>query len=346
MNPHSTFIRSGYLLLILLWLTGCDSQSPTPDPFDTGIWATIESTNGPAARHENAYVALGDRFYLLGGRGNRPVEVFDPGTQTWESRNAPPFQMHHFQAVPFEDKIYIIGAFTQSYPDEIPVENVYIYDPSTDVWTEGPEIPADRRRGSAGAVVHDGQIYVVCGIQNGHTDGHVPWLDRFDPKTGAWTRLADAPRARDHFQAVVIDGKLYTAAGRRTSLATNEVFQLTEAAIDVYDIETDSWTTLPSSANLPTLRAGTAAVAYMGSLVVLGGESVRRLPTDGETGPPSAHDEVEAYDPVAGVWTPLPPMIEGRHGTQAIVHNNRIYIAAGSRTLGGTEINSQEVYTP
>ena len=213
----------------------------------------------------------------------------------------------------------------------------------TNEWSEGPEIPADRRRGAAGVVVHDNQFYIVSGITNGHLDGHVTWLDRFNPATGEWTQLADAPRARDHFQAVVLDGKLYAAAGRRSSHATGEVFQLTEQAVDVYDFASDSWTTLPANANIPTERAGTAAVVFDDKVVVLGGESGRQIPGQ-EQNPPPAHTEVEAYNPATGAWETLAPMLEGRHGTQAIVHNNKIYIAAGSKTLGGNEINSHEVY--
>ncbi len=344
----SFFHKSIFFVFILAAGVGCDAdtQSEEPSPGESGAWQLVESANEPIQRHEHAYVAVGDRFYLVGGRGERPVQAFDPETQTWETLSAPPFQMHHFQAVAYDGKIYVMGAFTENFPDEDPIPNIYIYDPATDEWSVGPEIPEDRRRGAAGALVYNDQFYIVSGIQNGHTDGHVPWLDRYDPATGVWTRLADAPRSRDHFHAVAIDGKIYAAAGRRSSYATGEVFQLTEAAVDVYDIATDTWTTLPASAHIPTERAGTAAVAYLGNLVVMGGESGRRLPEDGDEGPPSAHDEVEMYDPTSGGWTSLPPMIQGRHGTQAIVYEDRIYIAAGSRTLGGNEINSHEVYTP
>ena len=340
-----SLLRSTLTILILsILISACDNNEPEDEPIDMGAWQTIQSTNQPQQRHENAYVAVGDLFYLLGGRGDRPVQVYDPETQSWETRASPPFQMHHFQAVAYEGKIYIMGAFTGGYPNETPIPNIYIYDPTNDNWEVGPEIPADRRRGSAGAVVHNDQFYIVGGIRNGHNDGYVPWLDRFDPDTGIWTPLADAPRARDHFQAAVIDGRLYAAGGRRTSLATNELFKLTEAIVDVYDFASNTWSSLPSSTNLPTQRAGTSTVAYRGNLVVLGGESERRLPEDGNTGPPTAHSEVEVYDPVSGMWASLPPMLEGRHGTQAIVYDDKIYIAAGSRTLGGNEINSQEVY--
>jgi N-acetylneuraminic acid mutarotase len=287
-------------------------------------------------RHENAYAKVGDRFYLIGGRGERPVQIYNPETGAWTTGATPPLNMHHFQAVAYDGKVYVLGAFNGNYPDETPIPNVYIYDPETDAWTKGPAIPEDRRRGAAGAVAHEGTIYLVGGIQNGHIDGQVRWLDAFNPETGTWEQLADAPRKRDHFQVAVADGKLYAVGGRRSSQATGEVFQLTIPEVDVYDVATNTWTPLPPSGDLPTERAGTTTVSVGGHIIVLGGESGSQEP---------AHAEVEALNPETGTWQTLAPMNTGRHGTQAIVHEGHLYIAAGSRTRGATEINSHERFT-
>lgn len=322
-------------MMLLLAVPACSAQESAVE--DQGQWTMLTPASDSAMhRHENAYVKVGDRFYLIGGRGERPVQIYDPTTRTWTTGATPPLSMHHFQAVSYDGKIYVLGAFNGNYPDETPIPNVYIYDPATDQWTEGPEIPADRRRGAAGAVAHEGTIYLVGGIQNGHIDGHVRWMDAFDPDTGTWTQLADAPRFRDHFQVAIVDGKLYAAGGRRSSQATGQVFQLTVPEVDVYDIATNTWSPLPPSGDLPTERAGTTTVAAGGHIIVLGGESGSQEP---------AHAEVEALDPETGTWQSLAPMNVGRHGTQAIVHDGHIYVAAGSRTRGATEINSQERFT-
>jgi hypothetical protein len=333
------------ILLALSVLPGY-SQSQTP-AWASGTWEIFQADDLPMQRHEHGYVEANGLFYLMGGRGDRPVQVFDPALQTWATRGLPPFQIHHFQPVEYDGKIYVMGAFTEGFPYEKPIPNIYIYDPVTDKWTKGPEIPENRRRGAAGLVVHNDDLYVVSGIQNGHADGHVTWFDRFDPKTGVWEILPDAPHARDHFQAVVIGGKLYAAGGRRSSYATGQSFELTIPEVDVYDFSAGTWTTLPSSANLPTERAGVTAMAYNGKLVVIGGESARGISTDaGNSERPPAHAEVEVFDPMTAQWFSMPPLRQGRHATQAIVYQDKIYIAAGSRTIGGTEINSQEVYTP
>jgi len=54
---------------------------------------------------------------------------------------------------------------------------------------------------------------------------------------------------------------------------------------------------------------------------------------------------VEALDVETGEWTDLPSLNQGRHGTQAIVYNGKIYIAAGSGNRGGgPELTSMEVF--
>lgn len=299
-------------------------------------WQTVEVTEEPLARHENAFAALDGKFYLIGGRNNKPISIYDPETKAWSDGATPPLEMHHFQALPFQDKIYVIGAFTGGYPHEEPIPDIYAYDPASDSWNKEGEIPADRQRGAAGLVTFEDKIYVVCGIQDGHWDGHTAWLDEYNPATQEWTKLSDAPRTRDHFHAAVINGKLYSAGGRNTSAKTDQSLDLTIGEVDVYDFEADKWETLDKP--LPTQRAGTAAVPYGESLIIIGGESSAQVP---------AHSEVEVYDVASQSWTSLPSLEQGRHGTQAVLYADTIFVAAGSGNRGGgPELTSMEQYSP
>lgn len=302
-----------------------------------GRWDVLEVNGQYVRRFESGYIGIGDRHYLVGGRQSpQPVEIFDVATRTWTTGAVSPVTMHHFQPVVYDGKIYVLGALTGSGRGEPPLPDVYIYDPATDAWEKGPAIPADRLRGGAGVAVHDGLIYLVAGHQLGHSSGHVPWLDSFDPRTGEWRQLADAPRPRDHFQAVVLDGKMYAAGGRRSAAAFGHALDLTTPEVDVYDFESGQWSTLPATANIPTERAGASTVLFNGQIVVIGGESEEDF---------RMHMDVEALDPVAMRWTTLAPMNHGRHGTGAIVHDGKIYVAAGSTRQGAGD-SIQEVFTP
>ena len=87
------------------------------------------------------------------------------------------------------------------------LDNIYIYNPINDSWTTGPAIPPAGIAGLTGAIAHKGKIYVVAGIVGSQsTSGiEVPWFDEFDPATGTWTQLEDAPRGRDHTQVAIIN---------------------------------------------------------------------------------------------------------------------------------------------
>ncbi|WP_347158799.1 malectin domain-containing carbohydrate-binding protein [Pontibacter chitinilyticus] len=309
----------------------------TPDQITaTGDWQTITPSSGtPVGREENAYVQVGSKFYLIGGRGIKPVQVYDPATKVWANKANTPMELHHFQAVAVDGLIYVIGAFTGSYPSETPVPNVYIYNPLTDKWYKGPVIPSARRRGSAGAVLRDGKIYLAGGIVNGHRSGFVNWFDVYDPRDNTWQTLPNAPRTRDHFQAGIIGNKLYLAGGRRTSYDTGQTFSLTVPEVDVYDFTSGSWATLPSSSNIPTQRAGAATVVLGEELLVIGGESTQ----------PAGHRETEALNVQTKAWRKLALLNQGRHGTQAIESNSGIYIVSGAGNQGGSPLlSSQESF--
>ena len=301
-----------------------------------GRWDFADSNDGSdyIPRDESSMGIAGDKIFLLGGRGAKETSVFDLKNKSWSVASKPPIEMHHFQTVNYNEKLYVLGAMTGNYPNEQPVPNVYIYNPEDDTWAEGPEIPEDRRRGGAGAVLYKDKIYLICGIVNGHTSGHVAWMDEFDPETGKWTKLPDAPRARDHFQAAVISDQLFSVGGRK-SMAPDHTFNNTIAEVDVYDFQKGTWYTLPEE--IPTMRAGTSTVALGRYVVIVGGES-----GSSET----AHIETEAYDTKKNKWVKMVSLIDGRHGTGAVVHKGKIYIAGGNGNRGaGLPIETMEVFT-
>jgi N-acetylneuraminic acid mutarotase len=327
MNKNPQFYLPLLVFLSLLLVSFYVKKDPPQ-------WNMVQTQNLPEPRHENAFVKVGEKFYLVGGRGVKAVESYDPKTKQWTKGAKPPLEMHHFQAVEYKGEVYVIGAFTGGFPHETPIPRIYIYNPKNDAWREGPEIPAGRRRGAAGVTVYQDKIYLVSGIVDGHYDGHVPWFDVFDPATGTWRPLPDAPRARDHFQAAVADNKLVVAGGRRSSHKIGQVLNLTVPEVDIFDFKTNSWITQPASQNIPTQRAGNAAVTVGNKVIIIGGESPQKL----------AHNQTEVYDVRTNTWQTLAPLQTGRHGTQAIVYKDKIYIAAGSANQGGgPELNTMEV---
>lgn len=319
-----------FFLPVILLLVACGSPEPpaittTEDPTRPTGWQEITAadSSAPTARHEAAFIGIDDKYYLLGGRGIKPVDTYDSKTQSWSAGAKPPVEIHHFQPVVWNKEILLLGAMTGGYPGETPLPDIHVYTPATDTWSTSAQIPTDRRRGGAGAVIYNDKLYLVCGITDGHRGGHVAWLDEYDLNTGEWKKLPDAPRARDHFQAVVHDDKLYALAGRTTIAATNP-FANTIGEVDVYDFKTGAWSTL--SDTLPTLRAGNAALVLDDDILVVGGESKDQL---------LAHSEVEALSVASGKWRTLDSLSRGRHGTGVIHHDGKLIMASGCGHHGG-----------
>ncbi len=306
-----------------------------------GQWTTINngancapfgsSGSCPQGRHQHGYVEVGENFYLLGGRENDSnVNSYDPLVDSWTVGATPPILLHHFQGVRYKGLIYVMGAFTNNFPSEVPVPSIYIYDPAMDTWTQGPEIPVNRRRGAAAAVLYKEKIYLVGGIQNGHIDGRVAWLDEYDPSTNSWTVLPDAPHVRDHCSAIVWEDKLYMAGGKKTNLNGNQM--ATEPIVDVYDFATQTWQSLPNP--IPTPRGGNAVAVLGNELLVIGGESIIS----------TSLNKTEALNLETNTWRTLPNLNQNRHATQAIVNNGVVYVAAGSPVIGDGNSNTQEVF--
>jgi len=327
------FKKSLVFLVLVLFVFSCIGYKQNNSRQKLWQQVTALDNSTLVARHEAAFVHVGKRFYLLGGRGIRPISIFDTKTKKWTLGAKPPIEFHHFQPIVYEKNIYIIGALTGKYPAETPVEYVYRYNTKTDTWIKGDSIPKNRLRGSTGNVLKGSLVYLSCGISDGHRSGHKKWLDSYNLKTGEWKILPDAPRARDHFQAVESNDKIYVLAGR-LSKAPKATFSETIAEVDVFDIAKNKWSTLKN--NIPTQRAGNIALSYDDAILVIGGESTNQI---------KAHSEVEALSTKTHKWKSYPSLIQGRHGTGAILFNNDIYIASGCGNRGGSpELNTMEKY--
>lgn len=248
-------------------------------------WQEIETSKSFSVRHEAGFIKFADKGYLIGGRGIKTVDEFDPNLLTWRPLQKSPIELHHFQPTVWQNKIVIAGALTGGYPAETPVKNIYYFYPNENKWEKGPAIPPARLRGSTVAVIKNDSLYLIGGITNGHLDGNVNWVDRYDFNTNTWTMLDDAPHARDHAQGVLINNSIYVVGGRRTLGKHNQVFELVEGKIDVLNTDTNQWQV--AQHELPLPRAGIATFAYQDSFIVVGGESAN---------PNKAHEEVHLFN--------------------------------------------------
>lgn len=300
-------------------------------------WKIVETNGKPTGRHETAFVECGGKFYLIGGReAEGRIDCYDPDTKSWSKMEATTPLIHHFQPLEKDGKVIMVGAMTEEYPTEPPMSHIHIYDPQEDAWSEGGEIPEERRRGSSGVVLYNDKIYVIGGITYGHTSGTNSWFDEYDIVIDTWKILPDAPQVRDHFHAVVFDDKLYCIGGRNTSYHEPDDFMAFFSKvildIDVYDFKTGAWETLSGSASLPEGSAAGGVACLNGKIIYFGGETGTE-----------ALAATRSFDPVTKKWTTLSPLNQGRHGSQALVYRDKLYVAAGSPVRGGGNVDTMEV---
>ncbi len=315
------------LYLMIFCLLGQLASAQNLNDFN---WHEITATGTATPRHENNFIEFEGKFYLMGGRGIKAVDVFDPKTNTWTNNKKTPIEINHFQAVVYNNLIYVVCAMNGKYPRETPLENVWIYNPKKDSWSKGDAIPKEHQRGGGGAVVYKDKIYVACGVELGHTSGTTNVFSCYDPRTGEWQTLTKAPHIRDHFAAVVSGDKLYCIGGRNSSQhkgAFKNFFNAVVPEVDVYDFATSTWSTLVRDLPVPTAAGG--IFCYDNYIVYFGGEASDAM----------AYSQTQCLDTQTKRWTKLKPMIKGLHGSSAIIYQGKVYWAAGSYKRGGSDTN-------
>ncbi|MGY0391618.1 Kelch repeat-containing protein [Bizionia sp. KMM 8389] len=300
-------------------------------------WVEIDESENYSARHECGFVQAGNKFLLFGGReDSQTVDIYDYTTNSWTRGASAPFEFNHFQAQSYQGLIWVIGAFKTNVPNpEQNADYIYMYNPALDQWIQGMEIPDSRKRGSAGLVIYNNQFYLVGGNINGHSGGYVSYFDSYNPNTGIWTALDNAPHARDHFQACVYQDKLFAIGGRLTG-GPGGLFEPQVPEVDIYNFETHTWSTLSSNLNLPTPRAGLGVTLFDNEIFTLGGETTYNRPNNGQVA------SVESFNPETNTWTTRSDLNYPRHGFQPINSGNAIYVLAGSS--GGVPIRNMEYY--
>ncbi|GMN33470.1 hypothetical protein TIFTF001_004185 [Ficus carica] len=146
-----------------------------PHPNSAPIMVRVRGI--PSNRNDwSAYVAVGPKIYVLGGQScginSAKVWIFDCRFHTWEpGPNMPTARKHGVRTVVLDDKIYVIGWFTEED------SWVYVFETVASRWES---LPCPKL-----TVYH--QMVAGCGIRGGKV---CVWVEgeelRFDPVTKTW----------------------------------------------------------------------------------------------------------------------------------------------------------------
>lgn len=253
--------------------------------------------------------------------------------QTWKTKTPMPTRRSGASAGVLEGKLYVVGGGTEGWSGPH-LETVEVYDPVTDSWSLGTPLPPGEGKYDPSVETVDGKLYVIQGYPgyrgiweydpetdawryasnaylggygfdsfrvHGVIDGKIyvvntMWGNVYlvDPVTGQWGVINDRYFYARKGQGGVIGKKIYVAGGTKFE---SHIYGpiIATADVDVYDTETDTWTT---AAPMLVPRADAEAAVIDGKLYVIGG-----VARDSSADPWEPADSMEVYDPASDTWT-------------------------------------------
>ncbi len=227
----------------------------------TDKWS--KETSMPTSRAMATAVAIGKKFFVLGGRNNSGItnklEIYDTESKSWKKGKPMPLSRWYQMAVAHDQKIYVIGGIAGTGGSRKALTKVGIYDSASDSWSEGQPLPTPKQGGTAAIV--QGKIYVIGGRTGaGDTGQPTKSVDIYDPQKNSWASGKAMTEAKTGIQSTVIDNKIYVVGGAARSKATN--------SIEVYDPATETWSKMPS---MKHPRTGHCVCSTGKNIFIIGG---------------------------------------------------------------------------
>jgi N-acetylneuraminic acid mutarotase len=222
----------------------------------------------PTARSGFAIAVYQSKIYAIGGTVGTGenvgftgvTEVYDPATNTWETKSSMPTPRADLSANVANGEIYLIGG--KEYWGDGPLYHELdvneVYDPVSDSWTTEARMPVPVF-GYASAVV-DGKIYVFGGarqlLEGFNNLTSVSSTQVYDAVNHTWSSSASLPVAGSYAAAEATRGltapkRVYVVGGFAQDSHSN--------VVHVYDSERNVWS---SGASMLTARG------YLGLAVV------------------------------------------------------------------------------
>ena len=236
----------------------------TNEEYDPATDTWTFKTPMPTPRYGFAIVAYQNKIYCIGGASNfqppngfygailtRANEVYDPATDTWETKAAMPTARVGLKANVVNDKIYLIGGYPNRTFNEV-------YDPTMDSWSTKEPMPTGASYYAS--AVFDNEIYFIGGYGSGSLN------QIYNPETNKWRLGAPAPSG-------VTDGAAGATIGvnapRRIYVLGVPNFMYQDAPPNrIYDPKSDTWAL---GADVPTNRLNFGVAVVNDTLYAIGG---------------------------------------------------------------------------
>lgn len=319
-----------------VWLFGgLEDKGSTPkvEGYDAAIDTWKSGPDLPLALHHAMAVAYRGELVVLGGWAPAgAVLTAEASNRVYALRRGQWVELPRLKrgraagvAAVVGDKIVVAGG----QADGRLVDVTETFDGTA--WMDGALIPTPREHLAAAT---DGTSMYVVGGRNLSADKNSAALERYDPATDAWQKLADMPTARGGLGTALSQGRLVVLGGEYPT----GVFDTVEA----YDLGTATWSKLPA---MRTPRHGMGVVALGASVFAFAGAkapthavsspAAEVLSVTGGPGPPAN---------AAPVWRGLNPAPSARQQVAATVADGTVWVFGGLEDKNSTA--KSEGYDP
>ena len=263
----------------------------------------------PGGNHDIFATVLDGMLYTSGGATagwGYPAEphlfdelwVYDPGTDAWRVVGHMPFHRCYNGIATLAGEIWNVGGAIHEEDNirgrgpRLPLDDVDIYNPSTDSWRSGPRLGTARQEPVV--LTAHGRIYAIGG---GDKTDALDSVESIGPGETAWRSEPPMPQATRQYAGCVLDGILYVAG-------------MTGAFS--FDPQSALWSELPTP---PMLPRASHVTAHDGQVWMLGSHKT---------------NEGYRYSPADRTWRPAPDLPTPNSWGAAAELGGRLIVAGGA----------------
>lgn len=237
-------------------------------------------------------------------------------TVSWQAVSALPWATQEVYGTVWNEQIVVAGGL-RSGPDSdrqfTTLAGTARFDPATETWTEGPDLPDPRHHivlGTAG-----GTVYGFGGFIDESRGNPFAFREDIYAFDGTeWGRIGAMPTPLGETVALSLSNRIHLVTG---SLHGSDASGATGTHL-VYDPDGDTWA---EARPAPTARSSATGAVIDGQLYVAGG----RTTEDGVTN----LGALERYDPATDEWTELRPLPQPSGGLNGAALNGTLYVFGG-----------------
>jgi len=271
--------------------------------------------NVPRDSH-NLVLLNNGKVLAIGGYKEQSCELFDPATETWTMIDSIPTFRYSGHTVTklIDGRILVAGGMyvdTTSW-EIVFLNNIDIYNPSTQKWVEGTPMNIKRSDHTA-TLLNDGKVLITGGWNNNlETDE----CEIYNPLNDSWSIVSHMLEKRESHAATLLNnGNVFVSGG-------NPIAPWLKSS-EVYDVNTNQWF---SSADMLAYRTNHKIfyLSKINKLLILGGDVLPPVPT--------TEDTWEIYNPDS-----LVPICKESFPINQFLIDNSVQLLNGNIFVAGNE---------